>query len=242
MPIALPRPLGGQKRRGREVGALQQKVRVAVVDDFRISRQFFEAYVKSAPGYELAWSLPFAGEAVARCAQEPPQLLILDVLMRSGMDGLTAAEAIKGRQPEVRIILATSTAEATWEEKARRAGVEGFWYKEYSQHSLLEIMDRVMAGERVYPQEAPDMPFGRVSRSDLTERELDVLRELTGGYTTETIAQRLGITVNTVRYHVQNILNKTGFESRLELAMNAKLLGLVVNERDRLEEGPEDGA
>lgn len=76
------------------------------------------------------------------------------------------------------------------------------------------------------------MPFGRVTRSDLTERELDVLRELTGGYTNEGISQRLGISINTVRTHIQNILNKTGFENRLDLAMNAKSIGLVVNDDD----------
>ena len=51
--------------------------------------------------------------------------------------------------------------------------------------------------------------------------------------TNEEIAQRLGITVNTVRYHIQNLLNKTGFENRLSLAVNAKVLGIVVNENDR---------
>ena len=63
--------------------------------------------------------------------------------------------------------------------------------------------------------------------------KLDVLRELTGGYTNEVIAQRLGVTINTVRYHIQNILNKTGFENRLDLAMNAKILGLVVSDETR---------
>lgn len=214
---------------------MNKKIKVVVVDDFRISRQFFESYVQSAPAYELIKSLPSAKDALEYCKNTPPDLLIMDVLMRTGIDGLSAAERLKKIRPEVKIILATSTAEATWEETAKTAGIEGFWYKEYSDRSLLEVMDRVMTGEKVYPEEAPDPSFGMISRSDLTERELDVLRELTAGYANEMIATRLGITVNTVRYHIQNMLNKTGYENRLDLAMNAKSLGVVVSDRDRLE-------
>ncbi len=213
---------------------MEQKIRVAIADDYRISRQFFEAYVKSASRYTLVKSLSSADDAIAYCKADAPELLILDVLMRTGTDGLTAAAAIKALPKPPKIILTTSAAEAAWEEKARSIGIEGFWYKEYSDLSLLEIMDRVMVGETVYPEEAPNVSFGWARRSDLTDRELDVLRELVGGYTNEGIAQRLCISVNTVRTHIQNILNKTGFDSRLDLAMNAKLLGLVVHDDDRV--------
>ena len=211
---------------------MSKRFRVAVADDFRISRRFFEGYVESASDYELTKSLHSASDAVAYCIEAQPDLLLLDVLMRSGMDGLTAAAEIKKRRLKTKIILATSTAEDAWVKRARAIGVDGFWYKEYSEMSLLEIMDRVMAGETVYPDTPPNVSFGRISRSDLTERELDVLRELTGGYTNEGIAERLGISINTVRTHLQNILNKTGFDNRLDLAMNAKSIGLVVNDND----------
>ena len=165
--------------------------------------------------------------------EHPTDLLILDVMMWDGIDGLTAAEQIKQKHPETRIILTTSTSETQWEEKARSIGVESYWYKEYDNHSLIEIMDRTMAGESVYPGDMPKVRFGSVTRADLTERELDVLRELTGSLTNEEIAERLNISPNTVKRHIQNIMEKTGFGNRLELAMNAKALGLVVNEEDR---------
>ena len=65
-------------------------------------------------------------------------------------------------------------------------------------------------------------------KSVLTERELDVLRELTGGYSNQEIAERLGISINTVRTHITSMVNKTGYESRFDLALNAKALGVVV--------------
>ena len=217
---------------------MDDRIRVVVADDQNISRGFFEMYVRAAIRYQLLAGLRSAKEAVAYVDEHETDLLILDIVMQNGMDGLTAAGEIKRKHPEVRIILTTSTSETSWEQKAREIGVESFWYKEYDSHSLLDLMDRTMAGESVYPEDAPKPPFGSVTRADLTERELDVLRELTGSLTNEEIAERLNISPNTVKRHIQNIMEKTGFESRLDLAMNARALGLVVSDEDRTRGNP----
>ena len=213
---------------------MSEKTRVLVVDDQRMALGYFELYVKSSMNYELVQSLPTAEAAVTFCDRHAVDLIVMDIMMRYGIDGLTAAEQIKQKHPEIKIILATSTSEARWEDRARAAGIESFWYKEYSEAPLLEIMDRTMAGESVYPGDPPKPDFGLVTKAALTERELDVLRELTNSLSNSEIAEKLGISVRTVRQHIENMLNKTGFENRLELAINAKSLGLVVSDKDRL--------
>ncbi|MBR5358978.1 MAG: response regulator transcription factor [Clostridiales bacterium] len=213
---------------------MSDKARVLVVDDQNISRGFFEMYVRASVNYELAAGLRTAQEAVRYVDENKVDLLILDVMMQDGIDGLTAAEMIKQKHPEVKIILTTSTSETSWEQKAKEAGIESFWYKEYDEHGLLEIMERTLNGESIYPADEPNVPFGKITRAELTEREIEILRELTASRTNEEIAERLVISVNTVKRHIQNIMEKTGFESRLELAMNAKSIGLVVNDSDRL--------
>lgn len=214
---------------------MAEKTGVVVVDDQNISRGFFEMYVRAATDYELIAGLRTATEAVEFVDTHKTDLLILDVMMQDGIDGLTAAKLIKEKHPEIKIIIATSTSETSWEQQAKEIGVESFWYKEYDEHGILEIMERTMNGESVYPGDAPKVPFGKVTRADLTERELEVLRELTASLTNEEIAEKLNISVNTVKRHLQNIMDKTGFESRLELAMNARSLGLVVSDSERLE-------
>ena len=213
---------------------MSDKARVLVVDDQNISRGFFEMYVRASVNYELAAGLRTAQEAVRYVDENKVDLLILDVMMQDGTDGLTAAEMIKQKHPEVKIILTTSTSETSWEQKAKDAGIESFWYKEYDEHGLLEIMERTLNGESIYPADEPNVPFGKITRADLTDREIEILRELTASRTNEEIAESLVISVNTVKRHIQNIMEKTGFESRLELAMNAKSIGLVVNDSDRL--------
>ena len=119
--------------------------------------------------------------------------------------------------------------------------MESFWFKEYSAISLTEVMDRTMAGESVYPDSLPNPEFGEALKADLTDREQAVLRELTRNHTNEEIAGRLNISVNTVRTHIQHMLEKTGFKNRVDLAVNAKALGLVVHDEDRMENRTQKG-
>ena len=191
-------------------------------------------YVRAAVDYELVAGLRTAESAIDFADKHEIDLMIMDVMMQDGIDGLSAAAQIKQKHPEIKIILTTSTSETSWEKKAKDAGIESFWYKEYDEHGLLEIMERTLNGESIYPADEPKVPFGKITRADLTEREIEILRELTASMTNEEIADKLQISVNTVKRHIQNIMEKTGFESRLDLAMSAKSIGLVVNDSDRL--------
>jgi len=206
------------------------KYRVLVVDDQYVARGFFELQVSMTRRYELAASLANAEQAVSWCLEHPVDLVIMDVVMKYGLSGLTCARTIKNNRPKIKIILVTSTAEARWIEKARQAGIEGFWFKEYSELSLSEVMDRVMAGETVYPDTLPNPEFGDVRKLDLSKRELEVLEELTRNLTNEEIAANIGLSPKTVKRHIENLLIKTGYKNRIDLAVNARLLGLVVHE------------
>ena len=210
-----------------------KRIRVLVADDQYVARSFFEIHVEMAKKYELAASLANAEQAVAWCMEHPVDLVIMDVMMKYGLDGLTCARTIKNNDPSIKIILATSTAESKWIEKARRANIDSFWFKEYSDIPLTEVMDRTMNGESVYPDTPPNPEFGEVTKFDLSERELDVLRDLTRNLTNEEIAEDLHISPHTVKRHIENMLAKTGYKSRVDLAVNARLLGVVVHDDDR---------
>ena len=212
---------------------MEKRMSVVVVDDQYVSRSFFEIQVQMSRSYELAASLSNAEQAISFCMEHPTDLVIMDVMMKYGLDGLTCAKTIRRNNPEIRIILTTSTAEARWIDEAREAGIDSFWFKEYSDIPLTEVMDRTMAGERVFPDTPPNPEFGNAEKTDLTERELEVLRELTRNLTNEEIADKLNISPYTVKRHIENLLVKTGYRNRIDLAVNAKTLGLVVHEDDR---------
>ena len=218
-----------------EVVRLEKKYNVVVVDDQYVSRSFFEIHVGMSKGYTLAASLSGAEQAIAFCLAHPVDLVIMDVMMKYGLDGLTCAKTIHHNNPDIRIILTTSTAEAQWIDEAWEAGIDSFWFKEYSDIPLTQVMDRTMAGERVFPESPPNPDFGDAEKTDLSDRELEVLRELTRNMTNEEIAERLHISPHTVKRHIENMLVKTGYRNRIDLAVNAKALGVVVHEDDRTE-------
>lgn len=202
---------------------------VLIVDDQTLPRQYFEAIVNSSPDYSLAASIATAKIADAYCAAGQIDLIIMDIVMSDGSNGLDAAERIKKSFPGIKILAVTSMPDATFLSRAREAGVDSFWYKEVQDAPMLDVMNRTMAGEHIWPDSAPVVQLGMADSSEFTERELDVLRCLALGYANQEIADTLFMSVNTVRFHIGNILSKTGFTSRTELAIAAAKSGVVTN-------------
>ena len=202
---------------------------VLIVDDQTLPRQYFEAIVNSSPDYSLAASIATAKIADAYCAAGQIDLIIMDIVMSDGSNGLDAAERIKKSFPRIKILAVTSMPDATFLSRAREAGVDSFWYKEVQDAPMLDVMNRTMAGEHIWPDSAPVVQLGMADSSEFTERELDVLRCLALGYANQEIADTLFMSVNTVRFHIGNILSKTGFTSRTELAIAAAKSGVVTN-------------
>ena len=205
-----------------------EKYRVMIVDDQSISRHLFEMYVNNSPKYELVFSLSSASAADVYILRHQVDLILMDILMNDGSNGLEAAEKIKKLRPDIKIIAVTSMPEYSWLEKAKSIGIESFWYKEADEQTILEVMDRTVAGESIYPDSSPKVKLGLADSSELTERELEILRIVTTGATNQQVAEQLGISENTVKSHVRSMLDKTGFRSRTELAIKARVLGIVV--------------
>ena len=202
--------------------------RVLIVDDQAIARQLFETTVTSSEHYTLAAALDTAVMADAWCAGGMVDLILMDVVTNDGTNGLAAAERIKRSYPHVKVIILTSMPDATFLRRAREIGVDSFWYKELQTAPLLEVMDRTVAGEQVWPDKPPETMLGTAKSSDFTEREMDVLRLLAKGLSDKEIADQLHMGFTTVRYHVDNLIAKTGQSSRTGLAVNAVLSGIVV--------------
>ena len=203
--------------------------KVLIVDDQKMVRQMFETAVNSSPAYEVAGMAQTAEEAVGLCIETNADLVLMDVVLGIGMDGLDAAKEIKQKCPEVKILLVTSMPESTYISRAKEIGVESFWYKEVQEQPLLEIMDRTMAGGSVYPETMPAIRFGNIVSTELTDTETALLRALMSGASNKEIGEKLYMSESTVKRHIAEMLAKTGFKSRLQLAIEARGGGLVVN-------------
>ena len=202
--------------------------RVLIVDDQSMPRQLFESFVAASDNYELAASVDSAKIADFYCSGGKVDLIIMDVVMNDEMSGLDAAERIKKNYPNIKIIIVTSMPDSAFLKRAREIGVDSFWYKEVQEAPMLEVMDRTMAGEHIFPDSPPAMSLGLAKTVDFTEREMEVLHLLVEGFTDKEIGDTLHISLSAVRYHVSNLITKTGFSSRTELAVNAVKSGLAM--------------
>lgn len=203
---------------------------IMIVDDQFVSRELFKLYIDQSPRYEVVYSIDSAMFADTYVLKNRVDLIIMDILMQDGSNGLDAAEKIKKMRPDIKIIAVTSMPEVSWMERAKKIGNESFWYKEVSEETILEIMDRTLAGESIYPDKTPEVTLGLAKSTEFTPREIEVLRLLTTGAGNEEIAEKLHISQNTVKTHIKHLLEKTGFTSRTQLAIQSRITGFVIED------------
>lgn len=226
-------------------GATKEQIHVMVVEDQKLVRDMLVHVVssmndsdkrsrsgkdhdKTAYGYKLVCAIDSAMLADIWCEKERIDLILMDIVTANGDSGLNAARRIKKKHPDIKIICVTSMPEASFIKTAREIGVDSFWYKELDEIDLRELIERTMAGERIYPSVTPAIRLGLLHDDELTNRELDVLREIVDGKTDAEIAEALSMSIHTVRTHVKNMMEKTGYASRTKLAVQARMSGSAI--------------
>ena len=204
---------------------------VLIVEDDPMARKLLEIYIKNSENYNHVQSLESAALAEFCCRTNKVDVILMDVCTAMNASGLDAAEKIKKCFPETKIIIITSHPECSFLDRAHAVGVDSFWYKSSNAEEILSVIDRTMAGEQVYPQSTPSLKFGDIFSDNLSDRELEVLRELVAGESDAAIAEKLYMSVRTVKGHIQSMRDKTGFRNRTELAVRARESGLVINDK-----------
>ena len=203
-------------------------IQVLLVEDDPMARQLLEIYVDKSETYDLAGSVESALFAEVFCRTHPVDVILMDVCTAMNANGIDAARDIKKHLPKIKIIIITSQPECSFIDRAREAGVDSFWYKSATAEEIITVMDRTLAGESIYPDSTPILKIGDTVSGRFSERELEVLRLVVAGETDAVIAEKLFISMATVKTHIQNMKNRTGFRNRTELAVKARESGLVI--------------
>ena len=123
---------------------------VLIVEDQELNRRYFEIILKESGRYHVARSIPNAALAPFYCQQGGIDLVLMDVYTEMEASGLEAAEIIKQKCPAIKVIIVTSIPEFSWMERAKKAGVESFWYKNVTREPLLELIDLLPADTPKY--------------------------------------------------------------------------------------------
>jgi DNA-binding NarL/FixJ family response regulator len=209
-------------------------MRIVLADDHALFRDGVSSLLQ-AWGHHVVGHASGGREAVALVIRLQPDLVLMDVRM-PGMSGVEATRAIAAIRPETPIVMLTVSEDEEDLFAAIRAGARGYLLKDLEAAQLRTMIDAVSRGEAAITPATAARIIRHLSTLNtvdssasgrLTARELEVLRLVTVGRRNKEIAVELGISENTAKYHLRNILEKLHAESRTEVAARAVREGLV---------------
>jgi DNA-binding NarL/FixJ family response regulator len=210
-------------------------ITVLLVDDHEVVRQGVRAYLDAFPDFAVVGEAESGETAVRLALEHVPDVVLMDLVM-PGMDGVETTRRVKDVSPRSQIVVLTSYHQDEHIFPALKAGAISYMLKDVKMTALAEAVRRAARGEATLhprvaarviqelhgPRHAELNPF-----TELTDREMDVLRLIANGLTNTKIAEQLVISENTVKGHVSNILSKLHLADRTQAAVYAWREGIV---------------
>ena len=207
-------------------------VTVMIVDDHRVVGRGVRSYLESFPDLHVVAVTQSAEEALRLLDDMLPDVVVMDLLMPGGMDGIEATRQVRSRSPRSQVVALTASTDEARLVAVLRAGAIGYVRKDAEPEVLLNAVRAAARGRSVIDPAVAgsvlkDLVGGRLPGQELTERELDVLRRLAQGETNREIGDALCIGEETVKTHVGNILGKLQLSHRTQAVLYALKRGLV---------------
>lgn len=209
----------------------REPIRILIVDDHPVVCSGLTSMLRVQPQLDIVGTAASGKEALELIRKTAPDVVLLDLRM-PGMDGLAVLNALKSFAPRPRVVVLTSYEKEEEIYRAIRAGAQGYLLKDTSEAEMTAAIVEVNSGKRYIPRQIAARLAERMTRSDLTARELQILERIADGSTNKEIAASLDISDNTVRHHVNSIMEKLDVSDRTEAVATAIRNG-VLSEGDR---------
>jgi len=209
-----------------------ERVRIVLADDHAVVRSGLRMVLEREGDLEVVSEAGDAETALRMALGHKPAVLVLDLNMPGELTSLDAIPRVRDVSPATRVVVLTMQEDPEFARRALRAGAAGYVLKESADHELVDAVRRAAAGDtylnpRLGAMLAAAPPETVGPPDDLTERELEVLRQIALGHTNAEIAERLYLSVRTVESHRAHIQQKLRRSSRAELVRYALDHGLV---------------
>lgn len=218
-------------------------MRILVVDDHSLFRDGLVSLLKAA-GYEIAGEAGNGEDALRETVRLSPDLVLMDMHM-PGMGGLDALKRLHEEMPKTRVVMLTVSDKEEDLIAAIESGANGYLLKNLDARAFIAHLRRLESGDVAVSSEMTGRLLSHIARRareeernprgagiDLSAREVELLKLLAQGLSNKSIALRLSISENTVKYHVKHILQKMNLSNRAEAAAFAVQKGFVHPEND----------
>lgn len=203
-------------------------ITIALVDDHRVVSRSLKSYLESFADLRVVGLAANGEELLEHLSAWQPQVVVQDLILPGGIDGVETTRRILARAPSVRVVALTASADEARMMAALRAGAAGYVRKDAEPETLLAAI-RAVARGRTYidPFLARRAAEAAGGEDDLTTREREVLRHLALGLSNKDIADALSVSEETVKTHVAHVLAKLQVENRAHAVVQALKRGLV---------------
>ncbi|HWS87676.1 MAG TPA: response regulator transcription factor [Pyrinomonadaceae bacterium] len=201
-------------------------IRILTVDDHPLLREGIAAVLANETDIVVVAQAGNGREAVEQFRAHRPDVTLMDLQMPV-MNGTDAILAIRRDDPEARIIVLTTYGGDAQAVRALKAGASGYLLKSMVRKELVETIRKVHGGKRIIPPEIAVEMAEHHSDDALTEREIEVLREVAAGNANKAVARRLAVSEETVKAHMKNILSKLGASDRTHAVTIALKRGII---------------
>jgi len=205
---------------------MAEKLTIMLVDDHYLVRVGLASVIALEADMTVCGEASTGEQAIGLFRTRRPTVTLMDLRL-PGMSGLKTTEAIRAEFPDARIIVLSTYVSDEEIYAALQAGAMAYLVKSVGREELTQAIRKAAAGRRHIPAELATRLADRMSRAQLSTRELDVLRLLVGGKRNREIASVLDITEGTVKLHVSSILGKLGVVDRTEAVTVALQRGIV---------------
>ena len=199
-------------------------IRTVIVEDNLTIQKYLSDILTEDGRFEVAAVYRDAFEAEAFCLDAGIDLVLMDVQTYRNHSGLSIGERLRRRDGRIKVVAVTSLVDPEVMERAKNGAADSLWYKDHGNEELLEVVDRTLAGEHVFPDSSPSVELKDMFSGELTDRQLDVLRCFVRGMTYDEIAEKLYLSKSGVRKIIERIMERGGFENKWEL-----MIALVEN-------------
>ena len=203
-----------------------QNIRIVVIDDQAVVRQGFVSLINTVSDMQVVAEGTNGQQAVELFREHKPDVMLIDLRMPV-LSGVEAISTIRREFPTARIIVLTTYDGDEDIYRSLQAGAQGYLLKDVFFEDLEEAIRKVHSGSRRIPAEVAERLAERMSGSDLTGRELEVLQQIVAGKSNKEIGAHLSISEATVKSHINNILSKLGVSDRTQAATTALQRGIV---------------
>ena len=205
---------------------MPKQIRIMTVDDHPLLREGIAAVLQDEPDMVLVAEATNGDDAIRSFRQHRPDVTLMDIQM-PGMSGIDAMTAIRSEFPNARFIVLTTYQGDVQALRALKAGASGYLLKSMLRKELLETIRIVDSGKRRIPPEVASELADHLADDALSEREMEILRQVASGNSNKLIASQLGISEATVKGHMKNILSKLGANDRTHAVTLALQRGII---------------